>query len=185
MIGLISTAYSLQEVFEQQKWDFCFVGGIALASWGEARLTTGVDVHLLVEGGAEETFVDSLLTVFTPRNIDTKQFALKYGVLFLKNAMNIEVDISLSTFPYVHSMIRRSSYQDYLPEMRLRICSAEDLIITAAFANRPRDWNDLNSILLKQTSIDWNYVDEHLTQLVELKPKSEILSKLVNLRRES
>lgn len=81
-------------------------------------------------------------------------------------------------------MIERAEYQKYFKEICLRICSAEDLIVMKAFADRKRDWADIESILIKQQNLDWNYIFDQLVPLVELKEEPEILTTLEKLRKE-
>jgi hypothetical protein len=69
--------------------------------------------------------------------------------------------------------------------VRLRTCSAEDLIVLKAFASRPRDWIDVEGIIVRQAGkLDWAYVDRELRPLAELKEAPEILSELEKRRRE-
>lgn len=184
MKKLVKTASDLQKVCEEQNWKFCFIGGLALQFWGELRLTRDVDLTLLTGFGAEESFIDVLLSKFPARISDAKNFALRNRVLLLMSDDEIGIDISLGAFPFEESMIRRADYQEYLPNIKLKICSPEDLIVSKSFAARDKDWFDVKSILIKQQNLDWNYIFEQLTPLVELKEEPEILTKLEKLRKE-
>ena len=65
----------------------------------------------------------------------------------------------------------------------LRICEASDLIILKAFANRPRDWQDIRGVLIRsQGELDWQHINTELTMLSELKEEPEIMEQLTNLR---
>lgn len=64
----------------------------------------------------------------------------------------------------------------------MKICSAEDLIVFKAFADRGRDWVDIESVIVKQDNLDWDYINFQLAPLVELKYAPEILTKLKKLR---
>ena len=71
------------------------------------------------------------------------------------------------------------------PDVALRTCSAEDLIVLKAFPSRPKDWVDVDGILIRQAGrLDWNYVRRQLTPLAELKEAPEILTTLDAKRRE-
>lgn len=67
-------------------------------------------------------------------------------------------------------------------------CSAEDLVIFKAFADRTRDWMDIGSIVLsvlrQGKKLDINYITEHLTPLCELKESPEIIDKLQNIIKD-
>jgi len=80
-------------------------------------------------------------------------------------------------------VVRASEFQ-FLPDIVLRTCSAEDLVVLKAFADRLRDWSDIESILLRQQEkLDWLYIEQNLTPLVEAKESPHILQRLAELRR--
>ena len=146
-------------------------------------MTKDVDLTLLTGFGAEEFYIETLLRKFPSRIGDAKNFALRNRVLLLQTESGIGIDISLGAFPFEEAMINRASYRRYLPDIELKICSAEDLIVLKAFADRARDWSDIQTVLIKQKNPDWTYIHEQLAPLVELKEAPEILMKLENLRR--
>ena len=184
MTDLIAVAAELQKFCEKQHWNFCIIGGLALQFWGEQRLTKDVDLTLLTGFGNEEIYIDALLKKFAPRIEDAKNFALRNRVLLLQTTDKIGIDISLGAFPFEETMISRASKREYLPKISLRICSAEDLIVLKAFADRNKDWSDIESVLIKQRKLDWKYITKQLAPLVELKEEPEILTKLKKLRKE-
>ena len=47
MIDLFQVANQLQDFLWQQRWNFCYIGGIALQRWGEPRVTQDIDLTLL------------------------------------------------------------------------------------------------------------------------------------------
>lgn len=54
-----------------------------------------------------------------------------------------------------------------------------------AFADRPKDWVDVEGIIIRQAGqIDWPYVRAQLAPLVELKEAPEILRRLEERRRQ-
>ena len=184
MTDLITTAQEIQIFCEKQKWQFCFIGGLALQLWGEQRLTKDVDLALFTGFGFEEKFVDLLLGNFAPRRNDAKDFALRNRVVLLHTAGGIGIDISLGGFPFEQEMINRAEYQKYLPDICLKICSAEDLIVLKAFADRDKDWSDIKTVIIKQKQLDWDYINTLLPPLAEIKYAPQIVGKLENLRRE-
>lgn len=53
-----------------------------------------------------------------------------------------------------------------------------------AFAARPRDWDDITGITVRQGSaLDWGAIVERLAPLAALKEAPEILTKLAAVRR--
>jgi len=183
MIELVGAAVELQTFCEGRGWGFCFIGGLALQHWGEQRLTRDVDATLLTGFGDERSFVDPLLSRFTARRPDAGAFALKNRVLLLETESGIPLDVALGGLPFEAEAVARSRAVVFAPEIALRICSAEDLVIMKAFADRPRDWVDLEGVLVRQGgALDWTYIHRHLIPLVEVKEAPEIMPRLEALR---
>jgi hypothetical protein len=180
---VIRAAADLQGVCEAECWQFCFIGGLAVQRWGEPRETVDVDLTLLTGFGNEERFVSRLLERFEPRVDHAAEFARANRVLLLKARSGVGLDIALGGLPFEELAVSRATLFTFPPDVPLRNCSAEDLIVLKAFADRPKDWVDLEGIILRQTStIDWGYVHQHLAPLVELKDAPAILERLERLR---
>ena len=81
-------------------------------------------------------------------------------------------------------MIRRSVSVEYLPDISLRVCSPEDLVVLKSFANRAQDWQDVNSIVERQgkQKLDWDYIITSVSPLADLKSEPQIIERLQSLR---
>jgi len=63
--------------------------------------------------------------------------------------------------------------------LSLLTCSAEDLVIMKAFANRPRDWADIKSVIERSpVELDKTYILARLAPLAEIKSAPEIIATL-------
>jgi hypothetical protein len=72
---------------------------------------------------------------------------------------------------------------EFLPGLSLLMCSAEDLIVLKAFADRDQDWLDIKGILFRQEGLsNWDYILSELTPLVNLKETPDILTRLQHVR---
>jgi hypothetical protein len=81
--------------------------------------------------------------------------------------------------------VERSTLFVFPPDVPLRVCSAEDLIVMKAFAARAKDWLDMEGVLIRQGGqLDWPYILRQLRPLVELKGSPEILAELERRRKE-
>ena len=185
MIEVIRVAGELQTFCEAEGWRFCFIGGLALQRWGEPRETIDVDLTLLTGFGGEEPFIRKLLEQFPARIENAAEFARTRRVLLLRADSGVGIGVALGAVPFEESAVSRSDLFAFPGNVRLRTCSAEDLIVMKAFADRSRDWADLEGIIIRQTGkLDWTYIDHHLGPLVELKETPGILAKLEKLRLE-
>jgi hypothetical protein len=185
MKSLFLLAAELERFFQERRWRYCFIGGIANQRWGRPRTTVDVDVTLLTGLGTEETYVDELLSNYSARVPDPKAFALKHRVLLLQSSGGIGIDISLGMIAFEEKAVARASRYEFLPGVSLLTCSAEDLIVLKAFADRSQDWLDVEGVLIRQKGfLDWDYIFSELIPLVDLKPAPDILTHLRQLRRE-
>ena len=185
MNEVIQAAAKLQAICTEENWQFCFIGGLAVQRWGEPRETVDVDLTLLTGFGHEEQFIQILLRHYEGRIPEAAEFARERRVLLLRAPNGVGLDIALAGLPFEELLVHRSSFFHYPPNIALRICSAEDLIILKAFAGRTQDWADVERIVVRQTGkLDWNYIHEQLRPLAELKGAPEILDQLEQCRRE-
>ena len=185
MKALFLLAAELDCFFQQRRWRYCFIGGIANQRWGQPRTTVDVDVTILTGLGSEETFVDELLSRYSARIPDPRSFAVQHRVLLLRSSGGIGIDISLGMIPFEEKTVARASRYEFLPGVSLLTCSAEDLIVLKAFADRGQDWLDVEGVLIRQKGLlDWDYILSELTPLVNLKEAPDILTHLQQLRRK-
>jgi hypothetical protein len=184
MNDLIHAAREIQDALEATGYPFCFIGGLANLQWGEPRLTRDLDLTVLAGWGNEEAAVDRILCGIQPRIEDARAFALENRVLLLKSSCGIPVDLALGALPFEQSATTRAEDVSFAGTP-LRVCSAEDLVVMKAFANRPLDWSDVEGILMRQRGrLKIPYILEQLTTLAPAKPDAGILQKLKDLIQE-
>jgi hypothetical protein len=153
--------------------------------WGEPRETVDVDLTLLTGFGGEDPFIDALLERYEARVDEAAEFARSRRVLLLRAPSGVGLDIALGGLPFEETAVNRSSLFSFPPDVPLRTCSAEDLVVLKAFAARPKDWMDVEGVIVRQTGkLDWPYVRAQLSPLVELKDAPEILDELEKRRLE-
>lgn len=184
MDTVLGAALEVQRVLASRGERFCIIGGLAVQRWGKQRVTRDVDVTLLCPFGSEPAVTERLLPLFQPRIADARDFALRNRVLLLRTAAGIPVDVALGALPFEERCVARSSGWEIAPGSVLRTCSAEDLIVLKAFAGRPQDWIDIESVVIrKHRSLDWQALLEELAPLVELKGSPETMDRLRELQR--
>jgi len=184
MKTLFHAAAELERFLIEQGWRYCFIGGIALQRWGQPRLTNDVDLTLLTGFGKEAAYVDVLLERYQARIPDGRQFAIDYRVLLLRSPEGIPIDVALGGIAFEEQVVARATRYDFLPDVSLVTCSAEDLIILKAFADRPRDWADVETIVARQQArLDWNSIFEQLEPLCQIRPDTQVLDHLRQLHR--
>lgn len=186
MTSIFQVTAELQDFCDQQQWLSCFIGGIAVQRWSQARVTRGVDITLLTGFGNETPFIEALLAHYAPRIGDPKPFALQTRVLLLRSPGGVGIDVSLGALPFEHLVIERATLFEFEPGVALRTCSAEDLMVMKLFASRAIDIRDAEGIAVRHNrTLDWHYVEDQLTPLAAAKEDPGVLKELARLRRLS
>ena len=187
MIQLFREARALQDELDRRSLRFCFIGGVALQHWGEPRVTRDLDVSVFAGFGGEARIIDALLAAYPGRVDGAREFALRHRVLLLTSGgqTGVDVDVALAALPFEDEMIRRSVLVDYEADVALRICTAEDLVVLKAFADRLQDRADLVGIARRRgRQLDWGAIAERLGPLAEAKGDPTIPANIESLRRE-
>lgn len=179
MRDIFDLAEEIQALFLEKEWKFCFIGGLALHAWGQVRVTDDVDLTLFTGFGEEERYLDDLLARYEPRIDNARIFALRNRVALLRSTDKVALDIALAAFPYEEELVDRAVYAEILPDLQLLVCCAEDLVVMKAFAARPQDWVDVDSVIARQGErLDRGAVIERLAPLAELKEQPELVQEL-------
>lgn len=175
----------LHDFLTTREIPYALIGGIAVQMWGEPRYTQDVDVTIVLDQNKEDAVLLALVQRFKPRISDAVTFALKNRVLLLKSDFSVNLDISLGLPGYEEEIIARAAYCDLGRGMRgIRICSAEDLIVMKIIAGRPRDIDDVETILIRQkNTLDVDYVKEKLEDFTSLLETSDLCLKFDELSR--
>jgi len=176
-------AADLQSFCDARGWRHALIGGLAVLRWGEPRETVDVDLTLLTGFRDESQLVRVLLDCYQARIPNAAEFAIANRVVLLQSASGVGLDIALAGMPFEEKLVERSTLFTFPPDVVLRTCSAEDLIVLKAFAARPRDWTDVEGVIVRQSEdLDWPYIRDQLVPLLELKDAPELWDELQRVR---
>lgn len=179
MNPIFAAALEIQAFCEDNDWRFCIIGALAVQRWGEPRLTRDVDLTILSGFGSEERWIEPLLEQFGARRSDARDFALRTRVLLLEASNKVPLDVSLGALPFEERVVARATTHHFLPDVELLTCSAEDLIVLKSFANRTKDWLDVEGIVVRQDrDLDVSLIWSELNPLIDLKEEPEIRARL-------
>ncbi|HEY8485847.1 MAG TPA: nucleotidyltransferase [Limnochordales bacterium] len=151
---------------------YVVIGGLAVQYWGEPRATQDVDVTVLVPGGGEKEFLQRCLQHFRPRIAGALEFALQHRVLLVYASNGCPVDIALGLTGY-ESMLPRRARTVSFGGYPVRLIGVEDLIIHKCVAGRPRDLEDVRSILARQSKVDLRYIRRWLDEFQQAVPERD------------
>ncbi|HET7875892.1 MAG TPA: hypothetical protein VFN71_10235 [Methylomirabilota bacterium] len=166
MNGQLEAAWRLHLFFTARRVPYVIIGGIAVQRWGQPRLTRDVDLTILLPPGREEGVLREIVGAFPPRIDGAVDFALKHRVLPISVPEGSEADISLGLPGYEEHAMARAIEYDLGDGRRVRLCSAEDLIIHKALAGPPQDLLDIEGIVARQGgALDVAYLRRWLEEL--------------------
>jgi predicted nucleotidyltransferase len=164
---------------------YMIIGGQAVLLYGEPRLTKDIDITL----GVSIDHLDELLTITRELSIkplprDIQSFVRQTMVLpALDETTGIRVDFIFSFTPYETQAINRAKTVKILDE-KVKFASPEDLIIHKIFAGRPRDLEDVRTILLKIPDITVRYIREWLKELDQVSDEKDFLKTFEEILEE-
>ncbi|HOO38939.1 MAG TPA: nucleotidyl transferase AbiEii/AbiGii toxin family protein [Deltaproteobacteria bacterium] len=155
----------LGTVLQDHKIPYMIIGGQAVLLYGEPRLTRDIDITL----GVDVDHLEELLGIIEKLSLkplpqDIQQFVRQTMVLpCLHEETGIRVDFIFSYSPYETQAIQRAK-KIMIRNIEVCFASVEDLIIHKIFAGRPRDLEDVRSILVRNPDIDIDYIADWLEQ---------------------
>jgi len=144
---------------------YMVIGGQAVLLYGEPRLTRDIDITL----GVDVDHLGEVLAVVHELNLKTlpkeiESFVRQTMVLpTLDDHTGIRVDFIFSYTPYETGAIMRAK-KVTIQGQEVTIAAPEDLIIHKIFAGRPRDIEDVRTVLLKNPDVDRQYIREWLKE---------------------
>ncbi len=144
---------------------YMVIGGQAVLLYGEPRLTRDIDITLGI--GVEELGkVKKILRTMGLKILVKKdeEFVAKTLVLpAMDGQSGIRIDFTFSYSLYERQAIERAK-EIKLGRTSVRFASLEDLLIHKVIAGRPRDFEDVRTVLLKNPKYDLRYIQKWLSE---------------------
>ena len=162
---------------KKHSFPYMIIGGQAVLLYGEPRLTRDIDITL----GVNTDYIDEIITVVQELSLkpipgDIKSFVRQTMVLpAMDETTGIRVDFIFSFTPYETSAIKRVKKVRVLGE-DVHFASPEDIIIHKIFAGRPRDIEDIRTIIMKNPSMDFHYIRKWLKEFDASSDKKDFLN---------
>lgn len=163
---------------------YMIIGGQAVLIYGEPRITRDIDITLGVNIDQLKKLlvaVKDLSLKPIPQDVDS--FVTQTMVLpTLDESTGIRVDFIFSCTPYENQAIKRSR-KLLIRNQVVNFASPEDVIIHKIFAGRPRDLEDVRSIVLKNQDIDIRYIRSWLKKFESSSDKKNLMNTFNKLLR--
>lgn len=169
---------AVHEALRTAKIPHAIGGALALAYYGEPRATIDIDLNLFVPTEAWQQVCDAL----SPLGIDTgrvdTQALLRDGQCRLWWGEN-PVDLFFSYDP-IHEEMRKSARRYPFADETLPFLSPVHLAVCKAMFDRPKDWLDIEQMLIANDDLELTEVERWLARMVD--PEDLRLKRLRELR---
>lgn len=158
---------ALAQALEAKQIPYMLIGGQAVLLYGEPRLTRDVDVTLGVNVDRLKDVLEMVYALGWKVLVeDVHKFVRKTLILPCQTDAGIRVDLIFSFSSYERQAIQRAR-RVTLGNTQVAFASVEDLIIHKMVAGRPRDLEDVVSILRKNPALNREYLKEWLKHFEE------------------
>ena len=148
-----------------QNIPYMIIGGQAVLLYGEPRLTKDIDVTLGIGSEGLDLVMKSVenlkFDILVPEPEDFVKETMVLPTLHEKSG--IRVDFIFSFSAYEHQAIQNAK-QIRIGTQDVCFASLEDVIIHKIIAGRPRDLEDVRSVILKNPDYNLTYIKKWLTE---------------------
>jgi len=160
---------ALHRLLEKYNDRGVIIGGVAVGLLGKPRYTADVDAMFLLSTQDIPQFLEiARAENILPRVQNVDEFARKTRVLLLKHVpTKTEIDISLGILPFEEEMVERGSVKTFA-KLSARLPTPEDLIIMKAIAHRPKDLEDIRTIVDNNPNLDIIRIEKWVKDFAEI-----------------
>lgn len=159
------------------------IGGVAVAAWGEPRLTRDVDLKIELTRQDTHRIILLLSDDYTFLVTNPAETLRKQALVFIKDTLGTRLDLLLADTEYDRAAIQRGREIEIQPGVAVRICSPEDLILYKLISTRLRDHEDASSVIRRQgEGLDDKYILDWLEKFEKALDDSTLVDEYKNLR---
>lgn len=183
MENLAQSIRNLQKQLQEANIPSIVIGGVAVAIWGEPRVTRDVDLKILLRREEAERLLTVLAPNYSPLLPEPLRALREQAMLFVQDAAGTRLGLLLADTPYDVQAIRRSRVAEVEPGAAISVCSPEDLVIYKLVSIRLRDHEDAASVIRRQGGgLDDDYVLNWLRQFEQALDDSTLVAEYTRLR---
>jgi Nucleotidyl transferase of unknown function (DUF2204) len=180
--NLFLSIAAVQERFLGEGIPSIVIGGVAVAVWGEPRVTRDVDLKVLLGRDEAEHLLEILSPDYYPLVKNPMEFLRKQALVFVRDHAGTRIDLLLADTPYDIKAIQRGQDVEIQNGISIRVCSPEDLIIYKLISTRSRDHEDAGSVVQRQGNLlDEEYILEWLHQFEKALDDSTLITEFQSL----
>ncbi|HET8566439.1 MAG TPA: nucleotidyl transferase AbiEii/AbiGii toxin family protein [Solirubrobacterales bacterium] len=162
-ISLPDKVTAIHRALTKAKVPHAIGGALALAYYAEPRTTIDVDVNVFVPTERWPAVRDALEPLGVDVDLDEVELE-RDGQVRLRWDRN-PIDLFFSYDPF-HDEMRKSSRRVPFADETIPILSPEHLAVCKAMFDRPKDWIDIEQILVATDPLDLQEIESWLERMV-------------------
>ena len=180
-----ATIESLNRLLHEFNQRGVIIGGVAIGLLGKPRYTADVDAMFLLSIEDIPRFLQVAQTEnIVPRVQNAEEFARKSRVLLLKHEpSNTDIDISLGVLPFEEEMVERGETKSFA-NLSIRLPTPEDLIIMKAIAHRPKDIEDIRTLVDKYPDLDQVRIEQWVRDFAKALETPELWGQIEKILKQ-
>jgi hypothetical protein len=163
-IPLPDKIITIHESLDAARIPHALGGALALAYYAEPRVTIDIDLNLFVPVERWQEVVD----VLTPLGVDAtdldERALLRHGQCRLWWGSN-PVDLFFA-YDEIHQEMKREARRVPFAEITVPILAPEHLAVCKAMLDRPKDWLDIEQMLVATEDLDVAAIEGWLVRMV-------------------
>jgi predicted nucleotidyltransferase len=181
-----ATIESINQLLKKHNYQGVIIGGVAVGFLGKPRFTADVDAVFLLSIKDIPKFLESAKS----ENIESRvqnieEFAKKNRVLPLKHIpTNIEIDISMGIMPFEEEIVTRRNEKSF-SNLSVQLPTPEDLIIMKAVAHRPKDLEDIRTIVSNNPNLDVKRIEKWVKDFAEILNLPDLWKQIETILQEA
>lgn len=183
MKDLLQSVFVLQRHLNGAGIPSIVIGGVAVAVWGDPRVTRDVDLKVLLTRDEADRLLGLLGSDYRSLLPDPRAAIERQALVFVQDSLGTRLDLLLADTPYDVTAVQRGREVELQPGLPIRLCSPEDLVIYKLISIRPRDREDARSVIRRQgANLDDRYILRWLLQFEQALDDSTLAAEYKRLR---
>lgn len=161
----LESAARLQNILRDAGIESAVIGGLAVAVWASPRVTKDADLKVLLTREQAGRLISALPSDYKIMSSDPEADLRRLGFIFTEDRNQVRIDLLLSDLGFDENVIARRREIEPVPNLKIGVCTAEDLIIYKLLSTRAYDHQDAKNVVRRQgNNLDHDYVEYWLRQ---------------------
>lgn len=183
--SLVGALTDLSNWLTTARIPFMIIGGVAASLLGRPRLTQDIGALAILPESQWAAAVTSAAGFgILPRIEGALEFATRSRVLLMRHtASGVDLDITFGGLRFEESAVKNSQRHD-IDGIQVKLPRVEDLLVMKAFAQRPKDLEDIRGLLVANPCADLDCARQWIREFSIAAGKPSILDDFDRILRE-